>query len=247
MRRIAPLAAVLASAAVLAPAVLADASDDDAIRLNVEASLAYQQALAGERLTVAVADGRTSISGTVRTLYQKWQALDAAARVRGVVVVDDRIELFGQPQRDAALAEEVLRRFEDVPKVASAKLRVTARDGTVTLEGVVVDARTRFDARDTTAKIAGVVGVVDRISSPERPDERVQKDIEALIGPSSLQHVPGEIEVTVEGGVARLEGWVPRLWDRIDAERTALGVNGVKGVSNQLEVRPRPRPDAYLR
>ena len=31
--------------------------------------------------------------------------------------------------------------------------------------------------------------------------------------------------------------------ERIDAERTVLSVNGVKGVVNQLEVKPKPRPE----
>jgi osmotically-inducible protein OsmY len=239
---------VLAAVLVLASraAAFAGERDDEAIRLNIESSLLYQRALAGERLVVTFAQGRASLSGTVRTLYQKWQALEGTARVRGVVSIDDRIALFGQPPRDATLAGDVRRRFEDLPKVASAGLRVTAHDGIVTLKGTVRDARTRFEARDAVAQLPGVVGVVDRIESPERPDERLQKDIQNLIGPRSLRRVPGEITVTVEGGIARFEGWVPRLWDRIEAERTALGINGVKGVSNQLEVRPRPRPDAYL-
>jgi len=245
MRPIAPL--VAAAVLVVLPGTSAAQREDDAIRLNIETSLASQQALAGERLSVAFADGRATLSGTVRTLFQKWRAIDAAARVRGVVNVDDRTEIFGQAQRDESLAEAVGRRFEDLPKIASAKLHVEARDGTVTLEGTVGDARTRFDARDAAAQIPGVRDVVDRIASPERPDDRLKKDIESLLGRSSLQHVPGEIKVTVEGGIARLEGWVPRLWDRIAAERTALGINGVKGVSNDLEIRPRPRPDAYLR
>lgn len=250
MRRTAFLAATATVAAIalaVSPSVFAGEREDDAVRLNIETSLAYQQTLAGERLTVAFTEGRASLSGTVQTLYRKWEAVETAARVRGVLTVDDGIVVFGQPQRDTTLADAVRRRFEDLPKVASAQLAVDARDGIVTLEGTVRDARIRFDARDAAAQLPGVLGVVDRITTPERPDDRLAKDIVNLIGPRSLQRVPGEIKVTVEGGIARLEGQVPRLWERIRAERIALGINGVRGVVNELEVRPKPRPDEFFK
>ena len=51
------------------------------------------------------------------------------------------------------------------------------------------------------------------------------------------------IRPTCHDGIVTLAGEVPRLWERIDAERTVLGVNGVSGVVNQLEVKPKPRPE----
>lgn len=237
---------ILGGALLLASVVHADPREDDAIRLNAEASLRYSQALAGRHLDVEVHDGTAIVEGDVRTLFQKWEALEQVARVRGVVAIEDRLEVFTDSRRDSALVDDVRRRIEDLPKVANQHLTITASAGAVKLAGKVDDGRVRFAARDAAAQIRGVKAVIDAITTDPVEDEKLKGMIEGLIGPRSLQAVPGKIEVEVEEGRVTLTGKVPRLWDRIDAEKTVLGVNGVREVVNRLEVEPRPRPDDYL-
>ena len=234
---------ILAAAVVLAMPVVAGSREDDAIRLNVETNLRQVQVLAGERLYVEVTDGVVRLSGTVSTLYRKWQALDQTSRVRGVLSIQDAIDLDGGSRSNSGLLDTVERRLEDIPRVANQKLEISVSDGTVTLKGEVKDARIRFAARDAVADVLGVTAVVDAITSGEQDDETLKKQLTQVLGRSSLEHVPGKIEIEVVNGVVTLAGEVPRLWERIDAERTVLGVNGVKGVVNQLEVKPKPRPE----
>lgn len=241
------VARILGCAFLLASVARADPREDYAIRLNAEASLRYSQALAGRHLDVEVRDGTAILEGDVRTLYQKWEALEQVARVRGVVAIQDRIEVFTDVRRDSALVDDVRRRIEDLPKVANQHLEITATAGAVKLSGKVDDARVRFAARDAAAQIRGVKAVIDAITTDPVDDEKLKGMVEGLIGPRSLQAVPGKVEVEVEEGKVTLTGTVPRLWDRIDAEKTVLGVNGVKEVVNRLEVTPRPRPDDYLK
>lgn len=234
---------ILAAAVVVAMPVLAGSREDDTIRVNVEANLRTVQVLAGERLYVEVSEGVVQLSGTVTTLYRKWQALDQTSRVRGVLAIRDAMELEGGSRSDSGLLDTVERRLEDIPRVANQKLEITVSDGTVTLKGEVNDARVRFAARDAVADVLGVTAVVDAITSKEQDDETLQKQLTQVLGRSSLDHVPGKIEIAVVNGVVTLAGEVPRLWERIDAERTVLSVNGVKGVVNQLEVKPKPRAE----
>ena len=236
MRAMIPVAALL-----LAIPLQAGTREDDAIRLNVEGNLRMVQVLAGERLDVDVTDGTVQLTGSVETLYRKWQALDQTSRVRGVLAISDAIDLQGGSRSNSAILDTVKRRFEDLPRVANQHLDVSVSDGTVTLKGEVDDARIRFAARDAAADVVGVRAVVDAITSREQDDETLRKQLTQILGRSSLDHVPGNIEIAVEAGVVTLTGDVPRLWERIDAERTVLGVNGVKGVVNQLEVKPKPR------
>lgn len=236
-------AILLAVALPLAFPALAGSREDDAIRLNVEANLRMVHVLAGERLEVEVTDGMVRLTGGVETLYRKWQALDQTSRVRGVLAIDDAIDVQGGSRSDSAILDTVKRRFEDLPRVANRNLDVSASDGTVTLKGEVDDARIRFSARDAAADVVGVRAVVDAITSREQDDETLLKQLTQILGRSSLDHVPGKIEIAVENGLVTLTGDVPRLWERIDAERTVLGVNGVKGVVNQLEVKPKPGPE----
>jgi osmotically-inducible protein OsmY len=236
-------AILLVVALPLAFPALAGSREDDTIRLNVEGNLRMVNVLAGERLDVDVTDATVRLSGSVETLYRKWQALDQTSRVRGVLAISDGIELHGGSRSDSAILDAVKRRFEDLPRVANQKLAVTVSDGTVTLKGEVDDARIRFSARDAAADVVGVQAVVDAITSREQDDETLKKQLTQVLGRSSLDHVPGNIEIAVENGIVTLTGDVPRLWERIDAERTVLGVNGVQGVVNQLEVKPKPRPE----
>ena len=231
---------ILVAAVVLATPVLAGSREDDTTRLNVEANLRQVQVLAGERLYVEVADGVVSLSGTVGTLYRKWQALDQTSRVRGVLAIRDGIELEGGSRSNSGLLDTVERRLEDIPRVANQNLEISANDGTVTLKGQVNDARIRFAARDAVADVVGVTAVVDAITTAETDDATLQKMLVQVLGRSSLDHVPGKIDIAVENGIVTLTGEVPRLWERIDAERTVMSVNGAKGVVNQLEVKPKP-------
>ena len=236
-------AMILIAAGVLAMPAGAGSREDDTIRVNVEANLRTVQVLAGERLYVEVSEGVVQLSGTVTTLYRKWQALDQTSRVRGVLAIRDAMELEGGSRSDSGLLDTVERRLEDIPRVANQKLEITVSDGTVTLKGQVNDARVRFAARDAVADVLGVTAVVDAIPSAETDDATLQKQLTQVLGRSSLDHVPGKIEIAVVNGIVTLAGEVPRLWERIDAERTVLSVNGVKGVVNQLEVKPKPRAE----
>src|SRR5512139_1657719 len=151
---------ILAAAIALALPAAAGSREDDAIRLNVEANLRQVQVLAGERLDVDVTDGVVRLSGTVATLYRKWQALDQTSRVRGVLSIQDAIELEGGSRSNSGLLDTVERRLEDIPRVANQKLEISVSDGTVTLKGEVKDARIRFAARDAVGDVLGVTAVV---------------------------------------------------------------------------------------
>lgn len=80
-----------------------------------------------------------------------------------------------------------------------------------------------------------------------KTDEQIQKDVIAeLKWDARLQ--PNEIGVIVKDGVVTLTGWVDSYLKKWSAEETALRVEGVKAVANEIEVRlPRsaesPDPD----
>lgn len=248
-RRAVATAAVglLAVCAASIPSAHGETNDDRALRVNIEMNLRTNRSLSDTAIEVAVEDSKVSLDGRVRTLAQKWEVLDATATVHGVVEIDDRIEVTSQPPRDDALTDEVRRRFHDIPKLANAKLQISAHDGIVKVAGEIRDARLRFAARDTVGEIPGVLGFVDAMASPAADDETISDGVYRLVGPRSLTRIPGLIEVTCTEGVVTLDGWVRRLGDRIEAERRAFGVNGVTGVVNRLEVRPKPRAEDSLR
>lgn len=80
-----------------------------------------------------------------------------------------------------------------------------------------------------------------------KTDEQIRKDVIAeLKWDARLQ--PNEIGVIVKDGVVTLTGWVDSYLKKWSAEETALRVEGVKAVANDIEVRlprsaERPDPD----
>jgi osmotically-inducible protein OsmY len=73
-------------------------------------------------------------------------------------------------------------------------------------------------------------------------DRRIQKDVEDELAwdPSIDQAGVG---VAVDNGIVSLSGKVTTFGEKYRAERAALGVRGVRGVANDLEVGVAPRPE----
>ena len=73
-----------------------------------------------------------------------------------------------------------------------------------------------------------------------KADIQLQRDIlDELEWEPSID--AAEIGVTVDDGVARLDGRVPSYTEKLAAERAALRVAGVKAVANDVEVKSRER------
>lgn len=179
-----------------------------------------------------------TLRGRARTLSLSWAAEDVAASVRGVLDIVNEIEVDRGGLSDETIARDLRRRLEDIPALASAGIEVRVSEGRAILSGRVADGRSRLRARDVAAEVAGVVAVEDRLETPPSSDEAILLALRNLFAPGSLVRVAGEIRPVVERGIVRLEGRVPRLSHRKQAERLAWGVNGVRGVINEIAVKP---------
>ena len=241
------LLAAVAIAGFLLPAAAQDRAKDRDLEFTAERAVRGIPALLGTRLDVSVTGGTATVEGTVRTLRKKWDALEAIAKVRGIIAIDDQIRIDSKGYPDDRVASGVRRRLDDVPAIRSAGVQTSVDAGVVTLSGTVTDARLRFRARDAAASADGVVGVIDRIESSPDEDEKIERGVGGIIGPRAVTGIPGLVQIAVVEGVVTLTGNVPTLYARIQAERLAFGVNGVRAVQNLLEVVPEASLDDKLR
>ncbi len=229
------------------PVFAQDPIRDRDVKFTAEVALRRNPALFDTRFDLDVSGGRVVVEGTVRSLRKAWEALETIAKIQGVTTIDDRIRVDSSGYADERIRSALRRRLEDIPALENAGVEAEVRDGVATLTGKVGDARLRFRAREAAAEVDGVVGVVDRIESPEADDEAVAKGVETVVGPRALTGIPGLVEVAVVEGVVTLAGEVPTLYARMQAERLAFGVNGVRAVQNFLEVVPRRGLDEKMR
>jgi osmotically-inducible protein OsmY len=120
------------------------------------------------------------------------------------------------------------------------------KDGVVTLTGTVDSYTKRWAAEDAAHRVRGVKAVANEINVQlTSTGERTDKDIAAAVV-HALEwdaFVPIDtLDVTVSQGWVTIKGEVEWQFQKQDIERVVRRLNGVKGVTNLVTVKPRPAP-----
>jgi osmotically-inducible protein OsmY len=151
-----------------------------------------------------------------------------------------------ETRTDAQLQADVLAELKWEPRVVPNEIGVAVKDGVVTLTGWVDSYTKRWAAEDAALRVRGVKAVANDIevrlsSSAERTDADVAKAaVQALEWDAFLPI--DKIDVTVSKGWVTLKGTVDWQYQKLEAERAVRRLNGVKGVSNLITVKPQVTP-----
>jgi len=148
---------------------------------------------------------------------------------------------------DPQIQMDVLAQLKWEPRLSPNEVGVIVKDGVVTLTGWVDSYTKRWAAEDAAHRVRGVKAVANDIEVRLRPnDERTDMDI-AQAAVRALEwdaFVPVEkLDVTVSKGWVTLKGDVEWQYQKNDAERVVRRLQGVKGVSNLIVVKPRATPE----
>ncbi|WP_433115220.1 BON domain-containing protein [Micromonospora sp. CA-246542] len=153
---------------------------------------------------------------------------------------------------DQRIQRDVLAELAWDPQVLPNEIGVTVDQGVVTLTGYVDGAARGWAATRCAQRVRGVRAVADEIEVrlPGTPG-RTDGDI-ALAASRALEwdsFVPAErLDVSVANGWLMLRGEVEFGWQRRAAEGELRRLEGVRGVTNLVEVRPStPPPDERTR
>jgi len=149
-------------------------------------------------------------------------------------------------QTDEQIQQEVLRELKFEASLQPNEIGVAVKDGVVTLTGWVDSFLKRWTAEEAAHRVHGVRAVANDIEIKlPVSSERTDADIAAAVS-RALEwdaFVPVDtIDVTVSKGWVTLKGEVEWGFQRADAERVVRRITGVRGVSNQITVRPRVKP-----
>lgn len=133
------------------------------------------------------------------------------------------------------------------PEVDSSQIAVTAtEDGVVTLTGSVATYAEKRAAEAAAKRVQGVRAVVNnlevRLAKPAERDDTVLAEaaIQALRWAAPVPE--DAIRVTVSNGWITLEGEVEWQFQKREAERAVRNLLGVKGVINNIVVKPKVSP-----
>ena len=143
---------------------------------------------------------------------------------------------------DNELKTDVLAELKYEPSVHVTDIGVLVKDGTVTLNGYAVSYGEKWDAVRAAKRVAGVRAVADDIEV-RLPDSQRLTDGEIAAAAANqigwTTAIPtGTVGVTVSGGWVTLDGQVDWWFRKDAAEHAVQHLAGVKGVTNQITIKP---------
>jgi osmotically-inducible protein OsmY len=143
---------------------------------------------------------------------------------------------------NADLQKDVQDAIKWEPLLNAAEIGVTAKDGVVTLTGVVDSYLKKTEAEDATKNVAGVKAVVEKIEV-KLPNSRAKKDDneiakEVVNAFKWNWEVPNDkVKVKVENGWVTLEGELEWNYQREAAKDAVKNLMDVTGVTNSIKIK----------
>jgi osmotically-inducible protein OsmY len=213
---------------------------DNSLRDDVLLELKWDPKISSASdIAVAVKDGVVTLSGFVPSFWEKDAAEKAVKRVYGVrgIANDIEVKLFWQ-RTDPEIARDAVRELESHVSIPADRIKVTVKDGWVTLEGTVDWEYQKSLAQSAMKKLKGVSGVTNKIQvTPKASAAEVKSKIEEALR-RSAELDARRITVEIEGSTVKLYGSVSSWAERDEAERAAWSAPGTTMVENHILVNP---------
>ena len=143
---------------------------------------------------------------------------------------------------DTTLQAMVMDELAWTPDVDAAHIGVAARNGVITLSGVVNSLTEKVAAEQAARRVKGVQGIAQEIkvhppSAHKHADEEIADRALKILN-WDLEVPDEKIQVKVEQGVVTLTGSVTHQFQRQAVERDIRKLGGVTDIINLIEVRP---------
>ena len=223
---------------------------DDRIESTARKSYVFKTYLQDDDIKIQSLEGAVTLTGSVNESFHKSLAQETVAGLPGVKSVDNRLEVKGgappTEDSDAWLLDKVKVTLLFHRSVSGFKTEVNVKDGIVTLQG---EAASQAQKELTTEYAKDVEGVKDvnnemtltKTSKKTRTAGQKIDDasITAQVKLTLLYHRSTSAlntKVATRLGVVTLRGKAENAAEVTLATKLANDVNGVKGVTNRMNI-----------
>jgi osmotically-inducible protein OsmY len=214
---------------------------DGEIERDVKEELKWNPDLDSTDIGVSVSKGVVTLTGFVKSYFDRLEAETVAKRVAGVVGVANDIEVrlpnFDE-RPDPEIARDAVSALRTQLPLSSEHIKVIVKNGGVTLEGEVEWQYQKQAAENAVRRIKGVKNVINTIHLKPKvePAQIKTKIVDALRRNAEVD--ANRIQVETHGGEVILKGTVRSWIEREEAERVAWSAPGVKKVEDRIVIAP---------
>lgn len=216
-------------------------SDRD-LKQRIMREFKWDSRISWASINVEVTDGVVTLLGTVPSYVQKIAAQEAAHRVAGVLDVANDIEVRPMDQfmrTDSEIAGAVRNALEWDALVPNELIQSTVSDGWVTLEGQVDYGRERTDAERAVRRLAGVVGVINKITIRKQAvnEKQLREEIEFALERRADREAE-RLRIEVHDGAVDLWGRVHSWQEKRAVIGSIAHAPGVTQLKDHLRIDP---------
>lgn len=216
-------------------------SDRD-VKQRIMRELKWDSRVSWASINVEVTDGVVTLLGTVPSYVQKIAAQDAAHRVTGVLDVANDIEVKPSDRfvrTDSEIAGAVRNALEWDALVPNELIQSTVSDGWVTLEGQVDYRRESTDAERAIRRLAGVVGVINKITIRKQTvnEKQLREEIEFALERRADREAE-RLRIEVQDGAVDLWGRVHSWQEKRAVIGSIAHAPGVTQLKDHLRIDP---------
>jgi osmotically-inducible protein OsmY len=212
---------------------------DSDIKSDVEAELRWSPDVDETDISVKVNGGVVTLTGFVRSYFEKYQAEGAVKRIAGVAGVANDIQVHPASREgleDPEIARAAVAAIRTQLPVSADNVKVLVHNGHVTLEGTLEWNFQRENVEAAVRGLRGIMAVNNQITiKPRVKPAEIKQMIEDAFR-RSAEVDANQISVKADGGEVTLSGRVRTWSERVQAQQTAWSAPGVTQVKNELSI-----------